>query len=296
MEDAPDAVGRQHRRRPDVMRRDVVIRIGDRDEIRHLAGMRPRIVYRRRPSAGGREVERGDDLVVPHEHLSRRRADREIRLRPLGANAAVHLRPRIGEQIEVLSRVQGRERVRPGGHRLGRIGRLVPSLRHLRWDDPAQVAVERQNVDRHHPTGRSRLQHDIAAVACPAHLERLRARLEPQRRREMLVAEHEAAIEDDRTCRQMQLPALLVDDQERRRRPDAHVCLMRDQQNADRARRCRRRCASAGSSGRGSCGSRTRDARSPQRPTGSSRPRGPSPARRAGTLCRPTPPRGTRGQ
>ena len=219
------------------MRRDVVIRIGDRNEVRHLAGVRPRIVHRRRPSAGSREVERGNDRVVPHEHLSRRRADREIRLRSLGANAPVHLRSRIGEEIEVLSGVQGRERVRPGGHRLGGVRRLVPPLRHLRRDDPAQVAVERQNVDRHHATRRSRLQYDIAAVACPAHLERLRARLEPQRRREVLVAEHEPAIEDDRTGRQMQLPALLVDDQERCRRPDAHVCLMGDQQHADRARR-----------------------------------------------------------
>ena len=94
VEDARRRAARgEHGRRPDVMRRDVVVRIGDRHEVRHLARVRPRVVHRRRPCRPRSRSRTRDDPVVPDEHLARGRADRKIRLRPLGTDAAVHLRP-----------------------------------------------------------------------------------------------------------------------------------------------------------------------------------------------------------
>ena len=104
------------------------------------------------------------------------------------------------------------------------------------------------------------------------------------------MTEHEAAIEDHGARRQVQLrprastTAKGADDP---MRTDGCAC-----EEHAHGPRLRVRCASPGSSGRGSARSRSRDARSPPRPTGSGRRRGPSRARRAGRRCRRSPRRG----
>ena len=141
----------QHAGRPLMVRGDVVVRIRDGDQVRLGRRSGPRILHGRRSAAGAREVVRGDDPAVVGEHLTGRGADRQIRRRPLGANAPVHLGARIRVEIEVLTRVQRRKGVRTGGDGLRLVRRDMPTGGRLPRDDAAQVPIERQHVHRHQP-------------------------------------------------------------------------------------------------------------------------------------------------
>ena len=75
-----------------MVRRDRVVRILHRDEIRRSAA--PRVGRRLRPAAGARGVDRRRDLAVVREHLALRRVHRRVALRRLGRDAEVRLAPR----------------------------------------------------------------------------------------------------------------------------------------------------------------------------------------------------------
>ncbi len=99
--------------------------------------------------------------------------------------------------------------------------------------DTAQVAVERQLV-HHLQAVRLRPHPHVAAVARERDLQRLRAGLEMQWRRQRTPAQPEAPVDDHRPRRQMQLAAARVDDEERRRRADPHPLLPLGEQHAHR--------------------------------------------------------------
>jgi hypothetical protein len=197
--------------------------------------LRPGVVDGRGPPARGREIEGGDRPAVPPQHFARSRADGEVRLGPLGTDASVHLRARVGVEVEVLARLQRREGVGAGGNSLRLIGRLVPALRHLPRDDAAQVAVERQQVDDHQTGGRA-LDDHVAAVRREVDLQRLGPRLKAKWRPQHLVPERELPVDDDGPRRQVQLVAACVENDERRGRSDPNGVASPREEHAHRPR------------------------------------------------------------
>ena len=186
----PDAqllrdLGRSEPERPPaVVLRERVVRVGDRDEIRHRVRARPRLRDRDCAAARGRVVEGRRDAAVPEEHLAGGRADRPVGRRLLGADAAVDLAARVGVEVEERPRLQRRERVGARDDRL-RTQRLgMPVVRHLPRDDPAQVAVERQAIDDRQLAA-ALVDEQRAAIRVGAEPERRRAGDEPQRRAQL---------------------------------------------------------------------------------------------------------------
>ena len=96
------------------------------------------------------------DRAAVGEDAVRRRADREVGLRRLAPDAAVHLAALVVVEIEELARAKGRERVRTGDDCLRAQGLRMPAVRHLVRDDAAEVALERDVVHDRHPTARDR--------------------------------------------------------------------------------------------------------------------------------------------
>src|SRR6185437_10644071 len=122
------------------------------------------------------------------------RADGDVRLGPFGADPAVHLRTLIRKEVEVLPRMERRERVRARGDRLRLVRRRLPALRRLPGDDAAEVSVERQLV-HDLQTGGLRPHDDVAAIPGEVHLQRLCARTEAERLSEVLVTQREATVD-----------------------------------------------------------------------------------------------------
>ncbi len=171
----------------------------------------------------------------------------------------------------------------------------MPSLRRLPRNDPAEVAVERQNIDGHEAVG-LRLHDDVAAVGDEIDLERVRPGDEAQRLGDEDVLEHEPLVHHDRPRRQVQLAPMRVDDEERRGRPDPGPPAATGRAARGRRAAARHRSASPGNSARGFVGSRSRAGRSPPPPTGSCRRRVPSHGLRAGRRCLRRRRRGSRAQ
>ncbi len=266
---------REDERGPGVVLREVVVRIGDRDEIRARARLRPDVFDVGGPPAGGRVVVGGSDVSPPRDDLPGRLGDGAVRLGPLALDPVEDLVARVGVEVEALLGVEGRQRVRPGDDGLGLQGLQRPVVRHLARHDAAEVVVERQLVDRVKPAVLD-VDGDSAAVRLPVDAERRRARL---------VEDGAAELADPRD-RQAACAALerqrppLREPAERLRGGDLDPV-------GDPRRRARGRSGSAaspascrGRSARRSGRSASRAARSRRRRTGSCRRRDPSRDRR----------------
>ena len=94
------------------------------------------------PTRAGEEVA-DHGLAGIRDHLARRGRYRGVRLRRLRRHALVHLRARVGVDIEARPARMGRERVRAARHRLGLERGQRPARRHLGTDHAAYVCLER---------------------------------------------------------------------------------------------------------------------------------------------------------
>ena len=281
------------------MRRRCVVRIVDRAQVRHVAERRPDLAHVRRAAARRREEERRRDAAVPREHAAGGARHGDVRPRRLVGDAAVHLAARVGEEIEVLARLQRRERVRAGGDGLRLERGEAPVVRHLAADDAAHVVVERDRVDDGELAAAA--PHDeqpVVRASVPASSGARRA-VEDERRaqralhRDDVIARRCRARCSRRACARRAasapgptryVPALQQVASARvasltcsapGQPTAARGCAAREQ-DADVRDRRGARAACRGSSARGSAASASRAARSRTRPTGSSRRRGPS--------------------
>ncbi len=146
----------QHRA-PVVVGRELVPRIGPRDEVRHRE---PEDVRRTRRLASRRgEVVRRRDLPAVEDDLSGRVEHRLRGRRLLSSHSQVDLAPHVGIEVERLSLEQARDRVRAGGDGLRLQSLGGPAERDLaRRRRPAgsSRARRRSRRARSRPAGRAR--------------------------------------------------------------------------------------------------------------------------------------------
>src|SRR5205085_10592754 len=98
VERAAELRTRERERPPRVVRRDRVVGVGNRDEVRN--GGSPDVLRGRRPTPGRREEERLRDRAVVHQDLARGRVDRGGRARLLVVEAEVDLAARVLVDVE----------------------------------------------------------------------------------------------------------------------------------------------------------------------------------------------------
>ena len=213
-------------RAPVVVRRERVVGIRDRDEVRHVdAG---RLERRDGAAARRREEERVRDLAVVEDDLSLRRVDGGARGVRLGRDAAVHLAARVPVEVVRTALRQVRERVRARGDRLRfeRGGR--PLRRHLGRDDALQVLLEADRVDDVDQPAVER-EGELAAVR--------RSRRRTTGAFAVILSGGSSALPStvnvessvERSRVERRLRAGRIDDRPRRRRRERHLLLRRDE-------------------------------------------------------------------
>ena len=145
---APACAQRQLDRPPAVLRRDVVVRVGDRLQPRLRLGAEVGVLDVLGAPAGGGEEERDDGLAVVGDDLAARGGDRVVGRSRLRRHAAVDLRAGVGVLVEARAALGRGDRVGARGHglRLERLGR--PRRRRLARHDARDVVLERDRVDR----------------------------------------------------------------------------------------------------------------------------------------------------
>ena len=131
-----------------MIRRDRVVGVGNRDEVRNRGRVRVEVLNGCGSAARAREEVRTRDLAFVESDLTGGRVHRRGRRRRLVRDPEIDLVARVGVEVEAAtSGAQVRERIRAGrdGLRLQRF--TCPILRHLGGNDAAKVHVDIDDVD-----------------------------------------------------------------------------------------------------------------------------------------------------
>ena len=110
-------------------------------EIRNVGSLRPHLANVGGAAARRREEIRRGDAAVPREHAPGGPPHREVDTGRLVRDPSVDLASAVGEEVEMLGRLQRRERIRARCDRLRLERREAPVVGHLSAYDTADVGV-----------------------------------------------------------------------------------------------------------------------------------------------------------